>query len=340
MKKFSRLIALTLFFALSLVGCTTPPTTTTGGTTTDTAITTAAGTDTTQASTDANQPTTTTAETVAADQTIYPYEFKAADGSVITIEAEPQRIVSLSPTFTEVVYALGAGDRMVGRTDYCDYPVETKDVTSVGSMVTPSVEKIVELEPDLVLVSFMEQEMIDKIQQSGAKVIQVNSANGIEGSYTNMEVIGRVLNTNTEAKTLVETLKADIAALVEKVKAAKPVTAYYVAGFGKNGDYTAGPDTFMNDLFVAAGGDNVAKDAEGWKYTTEKLMEKDPEYLFIGSMAQMTDEFKTTEPYSNLTAVKDNKVVELDDNIISREGPRMAQAVEAIAKALHPDLFN
>ena len=113
-----------------------------------------------------------------------------------------------------------------------------------------------------------------------------------------------------------------------------------MAGFGKNGDYTAGANTFMNDLIVAAGGDNVAKDAEGWSYTAEKLLEKDPQYIFIGTMSQMTDDFKATEPYNNLTAVKEDQVVELDDNIISREGPRMAEAVEAIAKALHSELFD
>lgn len=336
MKNFSKSIALVLFFALSLVGCTTTPTTTNGTTTAGTT----AAVETTTATTQGTPETTTAAEAVTAEETVYPLEVTSADGTTVTLESEPQRIVSISPTFTEVLFALGVGDRVVGRTDYCDYPAETQNIASIGSMVTPSVEKIVEMEPDLVLVSFMEQEMLDKVEESGAKVIQIPSSDSIEGSYAGMEKIGEIVNANEEAAKLVETIKTDIATIVEKVKDQEPVTAYYVAGFGKNGDYTAGANTFMNDLIVAAGGDNVAKDAEGWSYTAEKLLEKDPQYIFIGSMSQMTDDFKATEPYNNLTAVKEDQLVELDDNIISREGPRMAEAVEAIAKALHSEMFD
>lgn len=335
MKKFTRLIALTLFLVLSIVGCqsgTTKPDQTQPITTTITsADTTAAG--------EATQPTAT--ETTPVADTVYPYEVRTADGVVThTVESEPQRILSLSPTFTEIIFELGAGDRLVGRTDYCDYPAQTSEIPSVGSMVAPSVEAIVELEPDVVLVSFMEEEMVDKIQQSGASVIQMNTANSITGSYAIMEEIGRILNTNHEAAEMIQTIQQDIAAISSTVEGVPPVTTYYVAGFGKSGDYTAGGNTFMNDLIVAAGGDNVAKDVEGWTYTAEKLLEKDPEYIFIGSMSMLTEDFKATEPYNNLTAVKEGRVVEIDDNIISREGPRMAQAVAAIAKALHPDLFE
>lgn len=329
MKKFSRIIALFTFLMLSVAGCQTQSP--------------ATGANTTSGSTQAvTQPATTPSTTAAqaAAETVYPYTFKTADGKDVIIDKEPQRIVSLSPTYTEVVYALGKGAQLVGRTDYCDYPAQTKDVVSVGSMTKPSVEKIVELNPDLILVSFMEQEVVDQIEKSGAKVVQILTGNTIDGSYKNMEEIGCLLNANAQAKTLTETIQTDIAAVAAKVKDAAPVSIYYVAGFGKNGDYTAGGDTFLHELITLAGGDNIAKDVQGWNFTTEKLAEKDPQYIVIGSMAKLTEEFKTTEPYKNLTAVKENRVMEVDDNLVNREGPRLAQGVEAIARILHPELFK
>lgn len=337
MKRITRILSLTLFLILSLVACQAPAaiTSTAGTQATTTAAATVAATTATETS-----AVTTAAATTAGVETSYPYAFKAMDGTTVEIPAEPQRIVSLSPTYTEVVYALGKGDLLVGRTDYCDYPTEVSSVESVGSMIAPSVEKIVELEPDLILVSFMEADMIAKVEQSGAKVVQIPTGHTIEGSYENMREIGRLLNANAEAAAVVAKVDADITAIHDKVKDAEPVTAYYVAGFGKDGDYTAGSDTFMHQLLEAAGADNIAKDVTGWNYTAEKLLEKDPQYVFIGSMAKQTDTFKTTEPYANLTAVKEDRVVEINDNLISREGPRMGLGVEALAKALHPDLFK
>lgn len=341
MKKATKFLAIVLFLIFSLAACQAPVASTTAAQTAapqTTAATTAAQVTTTPAT----QASTTAAATKdpAAAQTVYPYEFKTAEGGKVVLDQEPARIVSLSPTYTEVVFALGAGDRLVGRTDYCDFPAEAAKVTSVGSMTKPSVEKIVELKPDVILVSFMEKEMVDKIEQAGTKVIQLASGDSIQGSYNNMLEIARVLNANEEGAKLIGDIKADIASTSEKVKDRTPVTAYYVAGFGQSGDYTAGDKTFMNDLITAAGGDNAAKDAQGWSYTSEKLLEKDPQFIVIGSMAQMTDTFKTTEPYKNLTAVKENRVKEIDDNLISREGPRMGQGVKLLAQIFHPEAFK
>ncbi len=271
--------------------------------------------------------------------TVYPYEFRSGDNTVV-IESDPERIVSLSPTFTEVIFALGEGGNLVGRTDYCDYPAETKDIPSVGSMSQPSIEKIVELKPDVVFVSFLKPEVTEQIEKAGVKVIQIPAGDSFEGSYRNMEEIGKILDRNEEAKKITDAIKTKIEEVKEKVGAAPKVTAYYVAGFGETGDYTAGDKTFINDIIDAAGGDNVAKDSEGWKYTSEKLMEKNPEIVFIGQMAKLADTFKETEPYKNLDAVKNGKVFEVDDNLINREGPRMGEAVEMMAKVFHPELFR
>lgn len=276
----------------------------------------------------------------AGEATVYPYEFKGMDGKSVIVEKEPEKIVSLSPTFTEILFALGEGKNLVGRTDYCDYPKETSEIVSVGSMSKPSVEKIVELNPDIVIVSFLKPEVVEQIEKAGIKVIQITAGDSFEGSYKNIEEVARITNSTKEAKEVISGIKSKIEEVSNKVKDAKKVTSYYVAGFGEGGDYTAGDKTFINDIITAAGGENVAKDAEGWKYTAEKLLEKNPEIIIIGSMAKMTDAFKTTEPYKNLDAVKNNKVMEVDDNLINREGPRMGEAVEMLAKIFHPELFQ
>lgn len=288
--------------------------------------------------TDASQAASNGAASQARES--FAFDYTNPDGSKISLTAVPERIVSLSPTFSEVIYALDAGDSLVGRTDFCDYPQEIAKVPSVGSMTKPSVEKILEMKPDLVVVSFMEAEMVSQITKTGAKVMQIPSGESFEGSYKNMMELAKALNKEDKGKEITAAIQKDIDEVKTKLAKAEAKTCYYVAGFGKNGDYTAGEGTFMNDILKAAGGDNVAKDAQGWKYTAEKLVEKDPEYIFIGRMSGMTDAFKTTEPYKNLTAVKKEKVVELDDNLISREGPRMAQAVKAVAEVLHPDLMK
>lgn len=324
MKKMRKIITVTVALMLTLSGCTPANTTTNGAT--------AAG------QTTAGTALDTTA--AAVKNTVYPYTFKNPDGSEVKVEKEATRLVSLSPTLTEVIYALGKGDLLKGRTDYCDYPEAVSLVPSVGSMSEPSVEKILELDPDLVIVSFLQAETIAKIESAGARVIILPSGDSLEGSYANLLEMGRVLNAEDQADDLIAGIKTKIAAVQEKVKGETPVTAYYVAGFGQTGDYTAGDGTFINEVITSAGGINAAADVQGWNYTAEKLMEKDPEIIFMGSMANLTETFKVEEPYKNLTAVKAGRVFAVDDNLIAREGPRMGEAVAILAKLFYPKVFQ
>ncbi|MFB0918054.1 MAG: ABC transporter substrate-binding protein [Clostridiaceae bacterium] len=328
MKKTLRSFSLIMTMLFVLMGCTpaaTNSTTSAGSTTVTNAATTTAA--------------TTTAK-VEDKGTVYPITIKSASGTEVEIKAEPKKIVSLSPTFTEVIYALGKGDKLVGRTDFCDYPSQVSSVASVGSMSNPSIEKIVEMNPDIVITSFLKEETVKKIEAAGAKVVSISSGDSLEGSFKNMKEIGKILNANKEAEEIVKNINTQISEVTGKLKDVKPVKTYYVAGFGKNGDYTAGNGTFINEMIKAAGGENVAIDAEGWSYTSEKLVEKDPTMIFMGSMAKMADEFKTTEPYKNLTAVKNNQVFEVDDNLIAREGPRLGEGIKLLAKLFHPDVFK
>lgn len=273
--------------------------------------------------------------------TKYPYTVKDSNGKDIVIEKEPKRIISVAPSVTELVYSLGKGEELVGRTDYCDYPEEAKKVQSIGSLTDPNVEKIIELKPDVVIASaIFKEDVAKKLEDLGIKVVVLYTANDFNGVYDTINTLGKIVNAEDKAKDLVESMKKKIEAIAAKVKGKDSPKVYYVVGFGKDGDYTATGDTFIAQMIDMAGGTNIAKDVAGWKFSLEKIIESNPEYIVIPKNYGMKEQFVQTAGYKELSAVKNNKVIEIDDNLLSRQGSRLAEGVEALAKILHPELFK
>lgn len=279
-------------------------------------------------------------EASAVSSSKYPLTIKDSRGKEVTIDKEVKRIVSVAPTVTEIIYGLGKGNELVGRTDYCDYPSEVKNVESIGNITDPSVEKIVELKPDIVFVSMVKEDIVKKLEDLGIKVFAVYDADNLDDAYTSIVTIGKLIGAEEKAQEIVGTMKNKIKDINEKVKMEKAPSVYYVIGFGKDGDYAATGDTFIGKLIDMAGGDNIAKGTARWKYSLEKLIENDPEYIILPKNYGMKDEFIKTDGYKELSAVKNNKVIEIDDNLLSRQGPRLAEGVEELARILHPDLFK
>jgi iron complex transport system substrate-binding protein len=284
-----------------------------------------------------NAPNTTKVDSA----TKYPYTAKDSKGKEVVIEKEPKRIISVAPSVTEIIYALGKGEELVGRTDYDDYPEQVKNVESVGSLSDPNVEKIIELKPDVVVAStHFKDDVAKKLEDLGIKIVVLYNAKDFNGAYDAINTLGQIVNAQDSAKNLVASMKKKIEDVKEKVKGKETPKVYYVVGFGKDGDYTATGDTFIAQMIEMAGGNNIAKDASGWKYSLEKIIENDPEYIVISKNYGMKDQFIATTGYKELSAVKNNKVIEIDDNLLNRQGPRLAEGVETIAKILHPDLFK
>lgn len=272
--------------------------------------------------------------------TVYPLEVTDASGKTVVLEQEPQKVISLSPAATEIVYAVGAGEKLVGRTDYCKYPAEVADVVSVGSITEPNIETIASLEPDLILISNMFTEDVRvKLESLGYKVLDLSSHDTFEGVYNAIAQTGNVLNRQDQANAVVEEMKATVAEVEEKVAGVEPKTVYYVVGYGESGDYTAGAGTFIDQMLTMAGGANVANDMEGWKYSIEKLVEKDPEYVICSLFNDDKAGIEGTNGYKELTAVKEGRLVEIDNNLIDLQGPRLAQGLLELAKIMHPELF-
>lgn len=289
------------------------------------------------------EPSNTDSNTTKAEANTTKYPLKVTDAfkREVTIDKEPERIISLAPNVTEIVYALGKGNKLVGRTDYCDYPAEVSKVQSIGNMTTPSAEKILELKPDIVIASDLSsKDSIKKLEDAGVKVVVLYGEQSFDGVYKTISDIGEVINAKDKAASVTNDMKAKVKAVTDKVKDAAKPSVYYVVAYGKGGDFTSGKGTFIGQMLEMAGGVNAANDTEGWNYSIEKLVSKNPDLLICSKFFDTKKGIEATAGYKDLKAVKENKLLEIDENLINRQGPRLAEGLEELAKVIHPELFK
>ena len=294
--------------------------------------------DSTLVETGAIVPDENSGEAASVADTEYPFNFTDSYGNVVTIEAEPQRIVSVAPNMTEMLFAFGVGDKVVGRTDYCDYPAEVADIQSVGAIDKPDLEKIISLEPDVVIATTFTEEGIAKLEAAGIPVIVLHEEGTVDGVYVMIENMGQIINKNKEALTMITEMKTLFADVNGKVTDLPKPSVYYVVGYGEYGDYTAGGDTFVGGLLELAGGDNIAKDISGWNISLEAIIEANPDIIIISEW--MKDDFCNAPNYSELSAVKNGQVYTMDINMLERQGYRNAEGVLELAKIFHPEAFE
>lgn len=272
--------------------------------------------------------------------TEYPVTITDKFGNDIVIENEPDSIVSFSPEFTEIIFSLKAGDKLIGRSTYCDYPEEAMKIETVGDLFNLNVESIVEKGPDLVLLSSMASiDIYETLTNQGLKVLTLDADTNFEGTYSYISTIGLVLNKNNEANDLISNMKTRFAEIVDMVETSndKP-TVYFVTGCGEYGDSAATGDTFIGKLIEFAGGKNAAADGSNWMYSVEKLVEKDPNIVIISKYWDTKAQILSLEGYKDLTAVKENRLYEVDENIFYRQGPRIIEALEVLVNIIRPDL--
>lgn len=262
-------------------------------------------------------------------------------GKQVTLAAPAQRVVSLAPANTETAFAIGAGAKLVAGTSYDDYPEEAKALPKIGDFSTPSVEKIVAFEPDLVLAAGGIQEALrDKLTGLGVAVYEVDPTS-YDGVMEDLSELGRLMGVEGEAAAVVATMegaKADAAAKVSALD--KPVT--FVEIYSKP-LMTAGSGSFIDDLVGLAGGTNLGASAgEGYpNFSTEVLVEQDPAvYVAMsGSMGEPGDLAKRSG-FADLTAVQSDRVYVIEDNLIARPSPRLAEGLRRLAEMIHPEAFQ
>ena len=267
-------------------------------------------------------------------------------GREVTLAAPAQRVVSLAPSNTEILFAVGAGDQVIGRDEFSDYPADVAAIESIGgSMGEYSAEAIVALEPDLVLAAEINTpELISQLEDLGLTVYYLKNPTSIEEMYANLEIIGQL--TGHDTTELVDSLKSRVAAVDEKIApiSARPSVFYEIDASDPTKPWTYGPGSFGNLLIERAGGFNIASDAPDSypQLSLEQVVVANPSIILLGdAMWGVTPESVfAREGWGTIAAVQNTQVFPIDDNLISRPGPRLVDGLEALAKILHPDLFK
>ena len=281
----------------------------------------------------------------------FPVELTDDADRAVTIDAAAERIVSLAPSNTEIVCALDACDRVVGVTDFDDYPPEVAEVTDVVVQTQVDVELVVDAEPDLVLAAGNEltpTATIEQLEDLGLTVL-VLYPETLEEVYANIELLGAALDASEAADALVGSMQERVAAVEEAVAGAEPPRTLYEVFYGEGTTYTAGEGSFLASLIEIAGGAPVTGDAQG-VLDGESLVAADPQLILLGGAsydptladpAAALDAVAARPGWGELTAVADGAVVPyLDDIVTTRPGPRIVDGLEALARAIHPELFE
>ena len=274
----------------------------------------------------------------AAPTASFPVTVTDDAGRSVTIDAKPERIVSLAPANTEILYGLGILDRVVGVTTYDDYPPEVTALPKVGDFVTPNLEAIAAADPDLVLVTTgIQADVIANLEKAGAKVVAIDPQT-LEALYASIVTVGAATGEPAAAATVVQDMKDELELIQDAIDAA-PVRCFLE--IAQEPLFTAGAGTLLNDVIEQAGGENVVMQEGYVAYSLEQLLTDDPEvYLAMkGSMSDPT-QIDARPGYGKLAAVKNTRVYVLDDNLVSRPGPRIIQGIRQIAEALHPEAFG
>jgi iron complex transport system substrate-binding protein len=264
----------------------------------------------------------------------YPLTIKDQAGNNVTISKIPERIISLVPSNTEILFAIGAGKKVVGVTTNDDYPKEVKNLPKVGDM-TINAEKVVAQKPDIIFASSLNgKETIDKLKKLGLTVF-VLDANTIKGVYQSIDLAGQVTNQLHDSDKLIgkmESEKLQIFREVTQAKKDKPVTVWLESDPSL---FTAGTGTLLNELVSLAGGDNVAKNLAGWpQVSSEQVVKWNPEVIV--SMYGDTSVIQNRSGWNTIQAVQSKRITSIDPNIISRPGPRIVEAMRQLAKTFYP----
>jgi iron complex transport system substrate-binding protein len=275
----------------------------------------------------------------------FPLTLTEAQGESVTIPARPERIVSTAPAVTEMLFALGAGDRVVAATEQCTYPPAAAKLPRVGGFWTPSLERTLSARPDLVIGSRGNPpDFIASLRKSGVPVVTVNPLT-LPDIFDCLQLVARAVGEAEAGRNLAKEMHARLdavaAALADVPEQQRP-SVFLVLQVSP--PWTAGAGTFQDDALRAAGGRNIASDQRSFAaYSTEKLMARNPDYVLVSTMGGDREEMLRgvyNDPLlRQLPAVKAKRVILLESDPLMRAGPRIIEAIEAIARALYPDRF-
>ena len=276
----------------------------------------------------------------------YPLTVTDSFGRQITIHEKPERFISLAPSNTEILFALRLAQEVVGVTTFCNYPPEAKDKEKVGGFSDPNIEKIVSLKPDLVLATGMHKKVVGELANLGINVM-VLDAKSVQEVMNAIQLVARIAGKTDVADEVIGEMQKKIdlvKSAVKDIPEGKRVKAFYLVW--DEPIMTAGPNTLLHDLITLAGGVNIARDA-GQQYPTyslEVLVAKNPDVIMAprvhGGGGIDPEKIRTKTGWNVISAVKNNRVYLLEDDLVSRPGPRIVDGLLEVARALYPERFE
>lgn len=268
-----------------------------------------------------------------AAQAGYPMKIKDARGKMITIKAKPIRIVSLTPSNTEILYALGVGNRVVGVTKYCNYPAAAAKKPKIGDM-TINAEAVVALKPDLVVAhAFVNDTAIAQLEKLGLTVFTIDPKT-LDQTERDIRTLGKITDRAAAASSIVSKMQKKISAV--KSRCAKKKSKKVLVVIQSNPLWAAGPKTFVDEMINIAHSNNVAKDAKpGFvTFSKELAISRNPDVIIVG-LKQDIHFFLTDPTWKMTSAAKNKRVYMIDNDLLVRPGPRLADGLEKLAKVLY-----
>lgn len=268
-------------------------------------------------------------------------------GRSVTISTAPQRIVSLAPSTTEIAFALGIGNRVVAIDNWSDFPAETKNLPKINPMPL-NLEQVVSFKPDLVLVAgITNPDDIKKLADLKLTVVVVGAPIvSFDSIAADITLVGKSTGTEAKAKAVTDSIKQKIDGVKAKTAtaASKPKVYWELDATDPAKPYTPGPGSFLNDLIALAGGANAAANAKSaWaQISAEEVIAANPDLIILSDafFGITPESVKARKGWNVINAVKNDKVFPIDDNLVSRPGPRIGEGLEAAAKLIHPELFK
>ena len=258
-------------------------------------------------------------------------------GRVIELSEPAKRVVALTASDCEIIYALGAEETLVGRGEYCTYPAEVTEVTMVASGSETNLEQIIALAPQVVLMNEMDQteEQVNALEKAGIKVV-VNDANNIEETYDSIEIIGTIVGKDAEAKAMVDSMKSAFAGMEAHKDIFAGKTVYFEVSPLEYGLWTAGPGSFMDEIATMMGLTNIFGDVDPWaQVSEEQVLQRNPDYIvsvamYFGEGMTPVEEILSRPGWSNVTAIKNNDILNLQNDELSRPGPRLVDGAQLL----------
>ncbi len=267
-------------------------------------------------------------------------------GRSVTLDRPPKRIMALTPGHTEILFALGAEDRIVAVDQWSDYPPAAKVKPRIASL-NPNLEQVVRFNPDLILSTRGSAEPLLPLERHGIKVM-IFAPRALDDLYRNILLIGRIVDAEVRAEEVVRTMRQRVAAVVAKVQdAPRPKLFIELDGSDPDRPFTAGPGSFIDVLVQLAGGVNVAAHSRtAWpQFSLEELIRADPDLIILADplapqKPHASELAARRHGWSRLRAVRVGAIAAIDSSSISRPGPRIIEGLELLARRLHPDRFR